>query len=1710
MASLKETSDKDIVKGNKSAEKKSIPKSNEKRNLHKSVLNKSKNNSGSDVTKSAMNGMKNEDVEDVANKGTELASNMGKSAINGVKKAPSNIKSLARTPQRIKESIQNLKKKRKKAKKRIKQIKNIIKRIKRIILFMLKVLVKLIVTFWWAILGAVIIGIFANLVFTFMNTASVKGNLFIESEVVGDYNKTNYTEQGELEITEVTMENKLVRAFYYYFSEKSVWMMTDKTVETKDGKKEIGISTEGKAIQFRSEEYIKLFGDPDEEGADVVKDKYGRESEFYINPNALYVLDKYLHDQKFRFPEQIVKHVAFEKNKDYVEGGTTGSGTFIGNGNEEIAWNYYRSVGFSEEQTAGLLGNIYVESHFDTQATNGSHWGIHQWGGSRYIALQTLASSKGKAWTDITIQLEYAYSELNNSAYKSNMDGAGWSKSGLSVTEAADIVRLYYEICGTQGMNERREAAQRYYNQFKGKSVSDKKDNNTSTTISDAYASWKQYDSRWGSMTLGSSSETVADVGCFATSTCVLAAYSGATSKDENVFNPSIGIPQLSFTNDACLYYKTVSSLGDGSLTHISETSTSSVSNVVNEILSNVDKGNFYIIHVTNHYMPVVGVTDNEILINDVGSSMTGVTLSEYLAKSGRGLLGFITYKSSKTNMKECGNISYNGSTGSTGVNSVPYKLKQLTDDDGNVCVESTKYKLIEVEEHVYRTEITTKKETVNGLVGTTKEFGTYIVQDKDGNETWLKSKKIHFGLFDSVDIDVTYEKQVDTGETVTKKYYTPTDEKETGVWDYGFGSIVFYNKYIESSEVKDAQVTSMTFWDPDKKSSDGTNNYGETVTYTRDQYNTLSQAEKDRLQSPISWDEKVDPWGQETNETYLIKWAITPAGTITNGISFNEVNTGEVVPRDEPITKTKTVEKLEYVTETITEEVKPGETLVYYTQYDKNDKPIESSSVTYKNPKKDKNGKENKTVEKTYNKSYYKKISQTITFSANVTGNRYTWQANYTDDNVDLSGITGTRYYKDYLYNYSGYAPISVQGTFNFNQIKSRTGMENDEDLDKILENSTFTKNDTTSLGFFDSDGTYTGLGSIQTRYETGSDVGTANVGHWEFDGYNPGWGFANFTAENCINFMNWLKGKDPKFYNKYFGGVTIAPNGGKSTPFYAAWQAAANGDQEQFTMYYISFSYKNDCYDNVLNKPTIKDDPVLGQIDFTRSFPLQEMVYTVGCAAPKILIEVLHNCGITVDDTDAEIITKMGNYMSTDSFCENWYKSIYWKGVKNRWSLSVKTSQTNMLLKYIEDNGDVSGFTYDEETEMLIAGDGTVAMGSRENIFLQTWHKLKKMFGDMTSFVSKILLGKQYSNVLDSKYWTKIQGGALKDKQADWVLSAMFAYNDEDKVTEYEIDDEYFKLKYQQLFSSEGTTGSGATVKDRYFGGKVTNPLKDDTDAKIISKYNSKTDQMLILSVKQDTDIKAVSNGQVIKVGYDSKYGGDYVMIQHSGCVSIYGHLNTSSVQKGQTVKEGDSIGKTRTEFYFGLRTKPKGNYINPTNIFEEEVSGTYLENGLKIPLILQGNYPNPIFSDGASIAKAGCGFTSCAMVASYLTGKNISPVEIVNKFQSKYYCSDGMSWDLPSAVAKEYNLGNVTETTDSNAVLKALSEGKPVLSSQSPGIFTTGGHIIVLRGTDGNGNVYVNDPASQERSGKKYNMKKDVDRTSRIYWIFNKTKS
>ena len=167
-----------------------------------------------------------------------------------------------------------------------------------------------------------------------------------------------------------------------------------------------------------------------------------------------------------------------------------------------------------------------------------------------------------------------------------------------------------------------------------------------------------------------------------------------------------------------------------------------------------------------------------------------------------------------------------------------------------------------------------------------------------------------------------------------------------------------------------------------------------------------------------------------------------------------------------------------------------------------------------------------------------------------------------------------------------------------------------------------------------------------------------------------------------------------------------------------------------------------------------------------------------------------------------------------------------------------------------------------------------------------------------------------------------------------------------------------------------------------------------------------------------------------------------------------------------------------------------------------------GNYPANGMQIPHYLQTDYASIPYGNG-SIASSGCGPTSFAMIASYLTDSTITPIDAVAWCGNAYYAPGaGTYWSYFQAASDHFGCGIVTQTTSASSVLQALSQGCPVISSQGPGLFTSGGHFIVLRGITASGKVLVNDPNDNDRKNyinREFDMMSEIHSTSKQYWIF-----
>ena len=153
-------------------------------------------------------------------------------------------------------------------------------------------------------------------------------------------------------------------------------------------------------------------------------------------------------------------------------------------------------------------------------------------------------------------------------------------------------------------------------------------------------------------------------------------------------------------------------------------------------------------------------------------------------------------------------------------------------------------------------------------------------------------------------------------------------------------------------------------------------------------------------------------------------------------------------------------------------------------------------------------------------------------------------------------------------------------------------------------------------------------------------------------------------------------------------------------------------------------------------------------------------------------------------------------------------------------------------------------------------------------------------------------------------------------------------------------------------------------------------------------------------------------------------------------------------------------------------------------------------------------------------ATIGEAACGVTSMAMVIANLTDQtSILPTDTMSEAQSGSYCGckiKGTDSRYFQTAANKYGLTYKSLSVDKKGIQEALeilkSGGLIIANVGSASPFTTGGHYIVIRKVDGEGNVYVGDPAHSGFLKKPYNINDFVNKGWLTYgwWGFTSGKS
>ena len=200
-------------------------------------------------------------------------------------------------------------------------------------------------------------------------------------------------------------------------------------------------------------------------------------------------------------------------------------------------------------------------------------------------------------------------------------------------TNYASSVQNRFISLANQGLNYKQILLQVY-----GASDIDEMSCNTgsgggcnSTGSTGPYSGWKQSDPAWGNITIGNTSQTIAGVGCLATSVSMLIAKSGVETTVNGDFNPGTFVQRLNETggfSGANLVWAAVSNAAPNFqfVTKVSLSGQSQAQKLA-RIQELLNQGYYVVAEVKDttgqHWVAIDGIDGNRVLMMDPGSQAT-------------------------------------------------------------------------------------------------------------------------------------------------------------------------------------------------------------------------------------------------------------------------------------------------------------------------------------------------------------------------------------------------------------------------------------------------------------------------------------------------------------------------------------------------------------------------------------------------------------------------------------------------------------------------------------------------------------------------------------------------------------------------------------------------------------------------------------------------------------------------------------------------------------------------------------------------------------------------------------------------------------------------------------------------------------------------------------------------------------------------------
>ena len=686
-----------------------------------------------------------------------------------------------------------------------------------------------------------------------------------------------------------------------------------------------------------------------------------------------------------------------------------------------------------------------------------------------------------------------------------------------------------------------------------------------------------------------------------------------------------------------------------------------------------------------------------------------------------------------------------------------------------------------------------------------------------------------------------------------------PTGKKIEGVWDYGLAPVFNYKEFEEEMQYR-GRVTQVQKWD--KKNQ-------RTIWVT---------ASDDEI-------EQVETKSQSLGTSWMIDQVVSPGGTIRNDITHEWADTGEQwFPDPSDYAFTKKVDVLVWKEKQVVND--EGEELYIIKDEEKN-------TVSY-------------TTEET-DEPYMKLVSeyekQERTFYKKVEGTKWEKIPSYNGE-PDLSDITGTKYYRDYIENYETYIPEDVMTTFDIAKRLNTT----DEELKKLLEETD--DGVSTTVGSVDVEGLELGSSASNATYEQALTNLPYFVKYGKVYGVDP-YLLVALTAQEAggshynkdgsvksaanIGLMQISKlGKDPSYRRSV---TTYNFETGKKETFSASLQELHDIETNiKWGTMYLANVIKGQDYRVLEGLQAYNFGSYEGDWSIEQSLKLQEKFAKAGGYGKR-------------KDPDSPL----GPWAFGDAYYPL-HVLRYYASPDSAVPYAITDDGDTITL----DNSELPIGTVESINASILNSQSNNGLwNSFNNTIRNLWDDIKK--GIQNTFGIEDKPREQFHGI--DKDEPRIQFIGQQDYQeADIIIKSMLAYDEGNLLSHYnDFTEEDFKERFKLLFSNPlGQSMSMKTDLDKgvdpatFFKDGYVSPV---TNPKVVTKYGfieidgeSEYHSGIDITVADGQEIRAVADGEVVHI---EKTGDTEVMIQHDlGTVTVYRFVSDISVKVGDDVKKGDKI--------------------------------------------------------------------------------------------------------------------------------------------------------------------------------------------------------